>query len=131
MTDEAEPEPAIANPEQQLAWEKRHRPRAGIASLVAAVGLLGFYVLQQVLQRDMPKVSGLKLIEEVQGRKLPVTWEDFEALSYADFLKLIEFFNRPEKGYNGFGYRSHHPEVKRAAHASISVRSWSSRRAMR
>ena len=56
----AEPEPAIANPEQQLAWEKRHRPRAGIASLVAAVGLLTFYVLQQVLQRDMPKVSGLE-----------------------------------------------------------------------
>jgi hypothetical protein len=62
VTDEAAPEPAIANPEQQLAWEKRHRPRAGIASIVAAVGLLGFYVLQQVLQRDMPKVSGLETL---------------------------------------------------------------------
>jgi hypothetical protein len=56
----AEPEPAIANPEQQLAWEKRHRTRAGIAAILASVGLLLFYVLQQVLQRDMPKVSGLE-----------------------------------------------------------------------
>ncbi len=37
------------------------------------------------------------------GRHLPQTWEDFEALSYPDFLHLIEFFNRPEKGFNGFG----------------------------
>ncbi|MDA0159318.1 hypothetical protein OM076_03490 [Solirubrobacter ginsenosidimutans] len=58
----AEPEPAIANPEQQLAWEKRHRQRAGIAALVGALGLLAFYVLQQVLQRDMPKVSGLETL---------------------------------------------------------------------
>ena len=36
--------------------------RAGIASILAAVGLLGFYVLQQVLQRDMPKVSGLETL---------------------------------------------------------------------
>jgi hypothetical protein len=62
VTEEAAPEPAIADPEQQLTWEKRHRPRAGIASIVAAVGLLGFYVLQQVLQRDMPKVSGLETL---------------------------------------------------------------------
>lgn len=37
------------------------------------------------------------------GRKLPQSWEDFEALSYPDFLKLIEFFNRPGKGTYGFG----------------------------
>jgi multiple sugar transport system substrate-binding protein len=37
------------------------------------------------------------------GRKLPTTWEDFEALSFDDFTKVIEFFNRPEKGFNGFG----------------------------
>jgi hypothetical protein len=58
----AEPEPAIANPEQQLAWEKRHRPRAGIAAVLGAVGLAVFYVLQQILQRDMPKVSGLETL---------------------------------------------------------------------
>ena len=40
----AEPEPAIADPEKQLAWEKRHRPRAAIASILGAVGLLVFYV---------------------------------------------------------------------------------------
>jgi multiple sugar transport system substrate-binding protein len=35
------------------------------------------------------------------GRKLPVSWEDWEALDFEDFRKVIEFFNRPEKGYNG------------------------------
>jgi hypothetical protein len=58
----AEPEPAIANPEKQLAWEKRHRTRAGIVSILGAAGLLIFYVLQQVLQKDMPKVSGLETL---------------------------------------------------------------------
>ena len=57
-----EPEPAVADPEKQLAWEKRHRSRAAIASILGAVGLLVFYVLQQVLQRDMPKVSGLETL---------------------------------------------------------------------
>jgi hypothetical protein len=57
-----DPEPAVADPEKQLAWEKRHRFRAAIASILGAVGLLVFYVLQQVLQRDMPKVSGLETL---------------------------------------------------------------------
>jgi hypothetical protein len=55
-----QPEPAIAEPEKQLAWERRHRIRAAIAALLGSFGLLAFYVLQQVLQRDMPKVSGLE-----------------------------------------------------------------------
>ena len=58
----AEPEPAIADPDKQLAWEQRHRSRAGIASILGAVGLAAFYVLQQILQRDMPKVSGLEAL---------------------------------------------------------------------
>ena len=58
----AEPEPAIADPDKQLAWEKRHRPRAAIASILASVGLLLFYVLQQILQKDMPTVSGLETL---------------------------------------------------------------------
>jgi hypothetical protein len=62
VTAEPEPEPAVADPEKQLAWEKRHRTRAGIASVVGAIGLLAFYVLQQVLQSDMPKVSGLETL---------------------------------------------------------------------
>ena len=57
-----DPEPAVADPEKQLAWEKRHRFRAAIASILGAAGLLVFYVLQQVLQRDMPKVSGLETL---------------------------------------------------------------------
>jgi hypothetical protein len=62
VTVEPEPEPAVADPDKQLAWERRHRTRAGIASVVGAIGLLVFYVLQQVLQSDMPKVSGLETL---------------------------------------------------------------------
>lgn len=35
------------------------------------------------------------------GTALPQTWEDFDKLSWPDFEKVAEFFNRPDKGYNG------------------------------
>ncbi len=50
---------AVTDPDKQLAWEARHRLRAGIAALVAVTGLILFYVGDQVLQRDTPKSSGL------------------------------------------------------------------------
>jgi hypothetical protein len=59
----AEPQPAIADPDKQLAWEKRHRPRAAIAALLAAAGLLVFYVFQQILERDLPSASGLETLQ--------------------------------------------------------------------
>ena len=49
--------------ETNLAWEARHRPRAAIAALVAALGLLVFNVAQQILDRDMPSASGLATLE--------------------------------------------------------------------
>ena len=49
--------------ETNLAWEARHRPRAAIAALVAALGLLVFNVAQQMLDRDMPSASGLETLE--------------------------------------------------------------------
>ena len=69
MTEE--PQPTSSDPEKQLAWEKRHRVRAGVAALAGTVGLVLFYVFQQVLQRDMPVTSGLEALERA-GRPGPV-----------------------------------------------------------
>jgi hypothetical protein len=53
--------------EKQLAWEARHRTRAGIAASVGAIGLLLYFVLEQVVLRDIPESSGLQtLLRAVQ-----------------------------------------------------------------
>jgi hypothetical protein len=44
----------------QLAWEKRHRPRAAIAALLSAIGLIAFYIGDQLLRQDVPTASGLE-----------------------------------------------------------------------
>jgi hypothetical protein len=56
---------ATHDTEKQLAWEARHRPRAAIAAFLSAAGLLVFYVTQQILQRDVPKSSGLQSLERI------------------------------------------------------------------
>lgn len=55
-------QPEVADPGKQLAWERRHRPRAAAAALIAAVSLLVFNVAQQILQRDVPRASGLETL---------------------------------------------------------------------
>jgi hypothetical protein len=66
---------AVVDPEKTLAWEARHRVRAGIAASVGALGLLVFYITQQLLQRDSPTSSGLETLERAarpgQVGKLP------------------------------------------------------------
>jgi hypothetical protein len=51
------------DPQKQLAWEARHRPRAGIAATASALGLLAFFILQQVLSHDAPAISGLASLQ--------------------------------------------------------------------
>jgi hypothetical protein len=46
--------------ETQLAWEKRHRPRAGIAALISTIGLIVYYIGDQLLRQDVPTASGLE-----------------------------------------------------------------------
>ena len=56
------------------------------------------------VREDLLRAPGeAEAFQKRYGRALPQSWEDFQALSYPDFLKLIEFFNRPEKGFNGHG----------------------------
>lgn len=46
--------------EKQLAWEARHRKRAGVASITAGVCLFIYFALQQIVSRDAPAAaSGL------------------------------------------------------------------------
>jgi hypothetical protein len=63
----AELEPATSDPAKQLAWERRHRPRAAIAALLGSIGLAIFYVVQEILQRDMPVTSGLETLQRAVG----------------------------------------------------------------
>ena len=56
-----------SNSEKQLAWESRHRTRAGIASIVGAIGLFAYFALQQIISRDAPTAaSGLDTFARVQ-----------------------------------------------------------------
>jgi hypothetical protein len=45
---------ATADPEQQLAWEARQRPRAGVAAILAAVCMFGADIWATSLFRDAP-----------------------------------------------------------------------------
>jgi hypothetical protein len=49
-----------SNSEKQLAWEARHRGRAGVAAMVGAIGLFIYFALGQIISRDTPTAaSGL------------------------------------------------------------------------
>jgi hypothetical protein len=46
---------AVAEPQQQLAWEARWRPRAGMASVVAGLLTLAGFMWTAIAFRDLPK----------------------------------------------------------------------------
>lgn len=45
---------AVADPEKQLAWEARQRPRAGVAAILAGVFTLGGFIWSAAAFRDVP-----------------------------------------------------------------------------
>src|SRR4051794_12599058 len=51
------PVAATADKDKQLAWEARQRPRAGFAAVAGALGLVLFFVLQEILARNVPDTS--------------------------------------------------------------------------
>jgi hypothetical protein len=55
--------PSQTDAEQQLAWEARQRPRAGIAGAVGAVGLIAFLILQQTVSSGAPSSSLLTSLQ--------------------------------------------------------------------
>ena len=42
-----------------------------------------------------------KAFNEKYGFEMPKTFEDFESLTYPDFVKILEFFTRPEQDFYG------------------------------
>ena len=54
------------------------------------------------IRKDWLEAPGeAEAFQQRYGQKLPMTWEDWEALDYDNFRKVIEFFHRPDKGYSG------------------------------
>jgi hypothetical protein len=54
---------ATLDPEKTLSWESRHRPRAAIAALLGAVGLLVYYIAMERLRSQGPRISGLEALQ--------------------------------------------------------------------
>jgi hypothetical protein len=50
----------VADPQQQLAWEARQRPRAGVLAIVAGVLTLGGFIWTAVAFRDIPRSGFLR-----------------------------------------------------------------------
>jgi hypothetical protein len=78
----------------QLAWEKRHRPRAGIAAALSAIGLIAFYIGDQMLRQDVPAASGLQsLVRAAQpgdiGQLPSLRTEYFQYIDSKSTLLLI------------------------------------------
>ena len=51
---------AVADSQQQLAWEARQRPRAGLIAIASAVLMIGGVVLTAVSLQDIPRSSFLQ-----------------------------------------------------------------------
>jgi hypothetical protein len=54
---------AVADPEQQLAWEARQRPRAGIAAIVGAILTVGSFIWSAAAFKDLPHSYFLTSLE--------------------------------------------------------------------
>ena len=77
---------ATLDPEKTLSWEKRHRPRAAIASLVGALGLLVYYVAMRAPARRRPDASSG--LEALRAASAPGPVADLPSLRLAEFQYL-------------------------------------------
>jgi len=73
------------SPQQQLDWEARHRTRAAIAAAIAAVGILGGQILEQVIDGGAPAPP---LLGALQKLAAPGTIYDQPTaqVAYAQYL---------------------------------------------
>lgn len=76
---------ATLDPDKTLLWEKRHRPRAAIAALIGAVGLLVYYISMERLRSGGPRISGLEAL--IRGTE-PGPVADLPSLRLAEFQYL-------------------------------------------
>ncbi len=60
--------------------------------------IIGIFVRKDILEGP----GEAEAFKAKHGRNLPTTWEDFEKMDFDQWVDLISFFDRPEKGYRGF-----------------------------
>jgi multiple sugar transport system substrate-binding protein len=60
--------------------------------------IIGIFVRKDILEGPGEAAA----FKAKYGRDLPTTWEDFEKMDFDQWVDLIAFFNRPDKGYHGF-----------------------------
>ena len=63
--------PSTPPVEETLAWEAEHRPRAGIAALVAGIFTLAGGLLAAAVYRDFPNVPLVDALRDALGQPLP------------------------------------------------------------
>jgi len=76
---------ATADIEKQLKWEARQRPRAGAAAAAGALGLMLFFVLQELVARGVPSSS---LLVSLQHAVRPGPLERMPSLQVPIFQYL-------------------------------------------
>lgn len=60
-------------------------------------------VLALFVRRDLLTGAGeAEAFKTKYNLDLPQSWEDFEKLTWDDYVKVLDFFNRPAQGYHGF-----------------------------
>jgi hypothetical protein len=77
---------ATADPEQQLAWEARQRPRAGAAAILAAACLLGSDLWSTAMFRDAPLGRFLDSLENAL-KPGPIGDEPSVRTQYFEFVR--------------------------------------------
>ena len=73
------------NPQEQLAWEARQRPRAAIAAALAGVLVFGGQVGRQLALQDAPRAGFLDGLESLQAPG-PVADRESLQIATAEFL---------------------------------------------
>ncbi len=94
------------NPELNVEW---FAPVTRAAYQVYPDGTNNLWGFPQVgdvigifVRKDMLEAPGeAEAFQKRYNQKLPISWEDWEGLDFDSWRNVIEFFNRPEKGYHG------------------------------
>jgi len=60
--------------------------------------VIGIFIRKDILEGP----GEAEAFKAKHGRNLPSTWEDFEKMDFDQWVDLVAFFDRPEKGYRGF-----------------------------
>ena len=91
------------NPQQQLDWEARHRSRAAVAAAIAAIGILGGQIIEQVVISDAPSLPLLDGLEKLAAPG-SVLEQQAGQLAVAKFLDDHAFGMISSRAVTAIGY---------------------------